>query len=164
MIREASPGHDAKYYAELVLRRILESEKNELENTLQLEQGLPSFLEQTVDIKRKSIRHSSPKKVRSNSSSKIPKRLPFANITNSKSIETNLEEIPKIVPFSNITNSKNIETNLAEIPKNVPFANITNSMNIETNIMEEIPKSLPFTNITNSRNVETNLEVCKKVL
>ena len=55
MIREASPGHDAKYYAELVLRRILESEKNELENTLQLEQGLPSFLEQTVDLKRKSI-------------------------------------------------------------------------------------------------------------
>ena len=86
IISQASPGHDAKYYADLVLKRILANEKRELEATLKLEQGLPSFLEETaVEIgRRKSIiRHSSPKKPPVGKSSAIPqRRIPFGNITN----------------------------------------------------------------------------------
>ena len=86
IISQASPGHDAKYYADLVLKRILANEKRELEATLKLEQGLPSFLEETaVEIgRRKSIiRHSSPKKPPTGKSSAIPQlRIPFGNITN----------------------------------------------------------------------------------
>ena len=86
IIRQASPGHNAKFYADLVLKRILAKEKGELEATLKLEQGLPSFLEETaVEIRRRKsiIRHSSPKKPQtSKSSSILQRRIPFGNITN----------------------------------------------------------------------------------
>ena len=85
MVRDASPGHDAKFYAALVLKKILELEKAELEASLQLEQGLPSFLEQTVEVRRRSgVLHSSPKKTQQpKNDSKIPrKRVPLGNLTN----------------------------------------------------------------------------------
>ena len=92
IIRQASPGHNAKFYADLVLKRILAKEKGELEATLKLEQGLPSFLEETaVEIRRRKsiIRHSSPKKPQtSKSSSILQRRIPFGNITN---FETSLK-------------------------------------------------------------------------
>ena len=72
------------FYADLVLKRILAKEKEELEATLKLEQGLPSFLEETaVEIRRrKSIRHSSPKKPAISKSAIPQRRIPFGNITN----------------------------------------------------------------------------------
>ena len=76
------------FYADLVLKRILAKEKEELEATLKLEQGLPSFLEETaVEIRRRKsiIRHSSPKKPAISKSAIPQRRIPFGNITNVES-------------------------------------------------------------------------------
>ena len=69
------PGHEAEYYARIVLTKLLEKQKQELEETLYVTQFLPSFLENSTEAhknqitksqdttsRRASIRHSSPKK------------------------------------------------------------------------------------------------------
>ena len=106
MLLTASPGHEAKYYANIVLKKMLEKQKQELEATLHVTQFMPSFLEDSGEwkskrnsivkmpsflqdsgewkSKRNSIvknRHSSPKKL-TKPKSHIPRRVPMENITN----------------------------------------------------------------------------------
>ena len=78
LVLSSSPGHETNYYAQIVLKTLLEKQLKELETTLHVTQFLPSFLENSTEIsespqqivlksaekKRNSIsqRHSSPKK------------------------------------------------------------------------------------------------------
>ena len=85
LVLSSSPGHETNYYAQIVLKKLLEKQLKELETTLHVTQFLPSFLESSTEIsesppqqivlksaekKRNSIsqRHSSPKKQQDNMS------------------------------------------------------------------------------------------------
>merc|ERR1711971_484972 len=84
LVLSSSPGHETNYYAQIVLKTLLEKQLKELETTLHVTQFLPSFLESSTEIsespqqivlksaekKRNSIsqRHSSPKKQQDNMS------------------------------------------------------------------------------------------------
>merc|ERR1711971_646735 len=84
LVLSSSPGHETNYYAQIVLKILLEKQLKELETTLHVTQFLPSFLESSTEIsespqqivlksaekKRNSIsqRHSSPKKQQDNMS------------------------------------------------------------------------------------------------
>ena len=52
LILVSSPGHETDYYARIVLKKLLEKQKQELEDTLHVTQFLPSFLENSVESQR----------------------------------------------------------------------------------------------------------------
>ena len=84
LILVSSPGHEADYYARIVFKKLLEKQKQELEDTLHVTQFLPSFLENSLESNKKqitkpqdpgrraSIRHSSPKKQDVTKNKKVP--------------------------------------------------------------------------------------------
>ena len=80
MVIQSSPGHKVPFYAEKVLKMLLEKQQQELEQTMHVTQFLPSFLEETTQVQPKKIvnRHSSPIKVKP----KFKERQPFGDITN----------------------------------------------------------------------------------
>ena len=76
LILASSPGHEANFYAKIVLKKLLEKQKEELENTLHVTQFLPSFLENSSEtVESKPISKPLPSFLENS-----------ANITESKSI------------------------------------------------------------------------------
>ena len=113
MIIKSDPGCDVAFYAEKVLKILLEKQLGELENTINVTQFLPSFLEETSQIceqnRKIQNRHSSPKKP------KVPKpRVPLGNITNFVQ-KLDYQEISEKSQFFEVKNSSPV----SEISKNL---------------------------------------------
>ena len=119
IVLNSSPGHDAKYYAKLVLESLREEQTDMSKTFLRVTQCLPSFIgdsdDSTVNLpvsilsansskssqnstglrkNRSSItqRHSSPKK------KQPPSRIPMSNLTNFKIGHSKIKN-PALIPF-----------------------------------------------------------------
>ena len=79
IVLSSSPGHEANYYAQIVLKKLLEKQIQEMESTLHVTQFLPSFLENSAEFEAKQVVKSSKRNSISQRHSSPKKNAPFQN-------------------------------------------------------------------------------------